>query len=85
MGTHHEDGYSADVEGFLVVGGNTRIRLAKTNGCTVVLAEPCELAPRTEADLLVIVDGRANSRRVILPNGVVQGQTMVPYLVAAPF
>ena len=84
MGTHHEDGYSADVEGFLVVD-DQRIRLAKTNGSTFALAESCELAPGTVGDLLTIVDGQESSRLVKLPAGVTQGQTVVVYTVAAPF
>ncbi|HUY91539.1 MAG TPA: hypothetical protein VMV10_22555 [Pirellulales bacterium] len=84
MGIHHEYGYSADVEGFFVIRGN-RVRLAKTNGRTFVLAEPCELPPGSEGDLLTIVDGKANSRRVLIPEGVCQGQTIVKYVVAAPF
>jgi hypothetical protein len=82
MGTHYEYGYSADVEGFFVTAGE-RIRLAKTNGCTFVLAELCELPPGAEGDLLVIVDGKADSRRVMLPEGVAQGQTLVKYKVTA--
>jgi hypothetical protein len=84
MGIHHEHGYSAEVEGFFVVG-STRIRLAKTNGCTFVVAEPCELSPGTEGDLLVIVDGSKSSRRVVIDGGVALGQRLVGYRVAAPF
>ncbi len=85
MGVHHENGYSADVEGFLVVRGGPRIRLAKTNGDTLTLAESCELAPGTLGELLVIVDGKKNSRLVVLPRGVSMGQSLVRYTVAAPF
>ena len=85
MGIHHEDGYSADVEGFLVVRDGPRIRLAKTNGSTLTLAESCELAPGTLGDLLVIVDGEKSSRLVVLPDGISIGQSQVRYTVAAPF
>jgi len=84
MGIHHKDGYSADVEGFFVADGN-RVRLAKSNGCTFVLAELCELPPDIEGDLLVIVDGKKNSRRVVLRKGVAKGETIVEYDVVAPF
>jgi hypothetical protein len=84
MGVHHEDGYSASVEGYFVVGGR-RIRLAKTNGCTFVLAEPCELAPGTAGELVVIVDGEKNVRSVCVADGVIAGQTVVEYDVMAPF
>jgi hypothetical protein len=84
MGIHHEDGYSADVEGFFVVD-QVRIRLAKTNGCTFVLAEHCVFPPRTEGDLLVIVDGKSSSRRVEVIDGILPGQTIVRYQTAVPF
>jgi hypothetical protein len=84
MGTQRKDGYSADVEGFFVAEGN-RVRLAKSNGCSFVLAEPRELPAGIEGDLLVIVDGKANSRHVVLPKGAGRGQTIVEYKVLAPF
>jgi hypothetical protein len=85
MGIHRENGgYSASVEGFLVVS-NARICLAKTNGSTLTLAEPCELLPGTSASLLVIVDGEKDSRQITLPDGAIHGQTVVRYEVEAPF
>jgi hypothetical protein len=84
MGVHHEDGYSASVEGYFVTS-NRRIRLAKTNGSKFVLAEPCELAPGTTGELVVIVDGEENVRSVSVVDGVVPGQTHVDYEVTAPF
>jgi hypothetical protein len=84
MGVHHEDGYSASVEGYFVIAGR-RIRLAKTNGSTFVVAESCELAPGTSGEIVVIVDGEENVRSVAIVNGVVAGQTVVEYEVTAPF
>jgi hypothetical protein len=84
MGIHHSDGYSADVEGFFIVG-ELRIRLAKTNGSAFFLAESCELPPGTEGDLLVIIDGKSTSRHVEITDGIVPGQTLVRYQTAVPF
>ena len=84
MGRQYEDGYSADVEGFLVVG-SSRFRLAKTNGCTLVLAESCELAPGTAGEIVLVIDGNASSRLVVLPDGVPKGQNVASYTVTAPF
>jgi len=84
MGIHHEHGYSAEVEGFFICE-HARIKLAKTNGRTFTVAEPCEFVPGTQGDLMTIVDGKKSSRRVIIDDGVVLGQTMVGYRVAAPF
>ena len=77
-------GYSAHVEGFFVVGSN-RFRVAKSSGERFCLAEPCELPPGTEGDLVVIVDGSASSRRVVVKNCVTEGYTAVEYDVLAPF
>jgi hypothetical protein len=84
MGIHHEDGYSASVEGFFVIE-QQRIRLAKTNGCTFVVAQPCQVPAGTEGEMLVIVDGNEHSRRVRLPDGIIAGQTLVKYEVSVPF
>jgi len=85
MGLRRENGgYSATDEGFFVYSGE-RIRLAKTNGSTFVLAEPCEIAPGTTGDLLIIVDGKRDSKRVMLPKGVASGQSVAEYAVIAPF
>jgi hypothetical protein len=85
MGIQYERGYSAEVEGFFVHRSGARIRLAKTNGSSITLAETYELAPGTVGELLVIVDGQSDSRQVLLPDGVAKGQTVVSYSVAAPF
>ncbi len=84
MGIHRENGYSACIEGFLLVAG-ARYRLAKTNGIDFVLAEPCELAPGTNGELLIIVDGDCDSKQITLPDGVLRGQTRVRYEGAVPF
>jgi hypothetical protein len=80
MGIHHRDGYSATVEGFLVVG-ESRVRVAKSNECKFALAESCELAPGTPADLMVTVDGSTHTRRILLPQGIARGQVVVEYEV----
>lgn len=59
--------------------------MAKTNGVTFVLAEPCELPPATEGELVIVVDGVSDSKRIVLPYGVALGQTSVRYDVVAPF
>ena len=79
MGIHRENGYSASVEGFLIVG-TVRYRLAKTNTATLLLIDACELAPQTQAELLIIVDGVEDCQSIVLPDGVALGQSVVPYL-----
>ena len=84
MGVKRENGYSASVEGFLVVG-SSQFRLAKTNGDSFVVAEPCELSPQTAAELMIIVDGTTDSTRITLPDGIARGQRLVRYEEALPF
>ena len=81
MGFHRDNGgYSASVEGYFVLNGE-RIRLAKTNDSTFVFAEPCEHAPGTTGDLVVIVDRKTDSKLVVLPKGLAGGQTVAEYSV----
>lgn len=84
MGIRHENGYSATVEGFFVLDGE-RIRLAKTNGRAFVVVESRNLPPGVEGDLVIIIDGVADSRRVVLPEGMIAGQSSVAYEVSVPF
>jgi hypothetical protein len=51
----------------------------------LTLAEACELAPQTEAQLNIIVDKKKSTQMISLINGIVAGQRKVRYLVLAPF
>ena len=84
MGIQRENGYSATVEAFLIVG-DQHIRLAKTGPEKVVLVEPCELAPGTEGQLVMIVDGYREARTVVLDEGADGERREVRYSVAVPF
>ncbi len=84
MGRYHADGYSASVEGFLVIG-DRQIRVAKTNEAFITLAERCELPAGTEGELIVTVDGDSFSQTIRLPSGITVGQSTTAYTVAAPF
>jgi hypothetical protein len=84
MGIQRENGYSASVEAFLVVG-DQHIRLAKTGPEKVVLVEPCELAPGTKGELVIIIDGHRDSRSVVLDEGAMSAQQEVRYSAAVPF
>jgi hypothetical protein len=84
MGIQRENGYSASVEAFLLVGGQ-HIRLAKTGPDKVVAVEPCELPPGTEGELVILVDGHRDSRSVVLDDGAISGRQEIRYSVAVPF
>jgi hypothetical protein len=82
MGIARKDGYSATVEGFFVYNG-TRVRLAKTDHETVYFAEPCELPPGIQGELLFIVDGSESRKPVRLPEGTVADQSFASYETVA--
>jgi len=85
MGVYRESGYSASVHAFFITK-EFKFALAKTNGRTFVLAEPIEFPPGTSGDIVVFLDGEKNSqRRVSIPCGVAKGETIVTYVVEAPF
>jgi hypothetical protein len=84
MGIQRENGYSASVEAFLAFG-ERRLSVAKTGRDSVVLVEPCELPRGTECELVTIVDGRRNSRSIVLDEGAISGRREVRYSVAVPF
>lgn len=79
----HDGGYSATVEGYFVLNGE-RIRLAKTNGSTFVFAAPRQLPQNTEGDLLVIIDGKAESKRILVSR-VFDDDHVAEYRVLVPF
>lgn len=83
MGIHHENGYSASVEGFFVFDGE-RIRVAKSGPTYFYVVEPRDLPAGAEGDLLVIIDGISSSRRIRLPTGMQANQLHTQYEVTAP-
>jgi len=84
MGIQRDNGYSASVEAFLVIG-EQHFSVAKTGRDAVVLAEPCALPPGTEGELVMIVDGHRESRAVVLDDGAINGRREVRYSLAVPF
>jgi hypothetical protein len=84
MGIRRETGYSASVAAYLSVGGQ-RVQIAKLNRDYLTLADSCELAPETEAQLNVIIDEKKSTQMILLNDGVAPGQREVRYSVLAPF
>ena len=84
MGIRRENGYSASVAAYLSVGCQ-RVQVAKMNRDYLTLANACELAPDTEAQLDIIIDEKKSTRMILLNDGVVAGQREVRYSVLAPF
>ena len=84
MGIRRENGYSASVAAYLSVGGR-RVDIAKMNRDYLTLADACELAPETEAQLIIVVDDQKSTQMITLVEGVSAGQREVRYSVLAPF
>ena len=84
MATHQQNGHSAVVAAYLNVGGQ-RVDIAKMNRDYLTLAEACELAPETEAQLNIIIDEIKSTQMIMLVDGVESRQSQVRYSVLAPF
>jgi hypothetical protein len=84
MGRHRKNGYSADVGAFFVANG-VRHKLAKTNGVTLVFAEPTTLARGIVGELVLAVDGNERSRTIRLPEGARNDVEDTEYRDVAPF
>jgi hypothetical protein len=65
--------------------GNHRVDVAKMNRDYLTLADACEFAPETEAELNIIVDEQKSTQMISLVDGVSVGQREVQYSVLAPF
>lgn len=71
-------GYSAQVDGFLIVGGE-RYRIAKSNHLFVHLAEPAAKdIPGGRAVLEITIDGNVDSQPVAI-GYTIAGHTVVEY------
>jgi hypothetical protein len=68
MGMQTIDGYSSTVEIFLTVNGE-QLRVAQIGPDTLILREPRDIRPSTEATLTISIDGRIEEERIILPSG----------------
>ena len=82
MGQRWFDGYSADIEIYLLVGG-VRFDVAQIGGGVLILREPADILPFTDAKLVIIVDGHEEVRPVLLASGVNSDQISVPYQSSA--
>lgn len=65
--------------------GSQRVQVAKMNRDYLTLAEECELAPKTEAQLSIVIDEKKSTQMILLDEGVAAGRRQVRYSVLAPF
>lgn len=79
MGKRWTDGYSADVELYLMVDGE-RYEIAQVGNHRLVMRDERSLPAGTEAILVINVDGVERRREINLCDGVPGGQQLVPYI-----
>ena len=84
MGVSHNDGYSATVEAFLLIG-EQRLKVAKVGRDLLTFSHSCELPPGAEGTLTIKIDGDESTRLIALDDGAFAGSDSVRYSTAAPF
>jgi hypothetical protein len=84
MSIAQREGHSAAIDAYLSVG-NQRFQVAKLNRDYLTLAEPCELAPKTEARLNITIDSKRSTQTISIDEGIAPGQQAVRYSVLVPF
>ena len=78
MGTCWSDGYSSDVEIYLLVG-DERLRVSNVGRNSLVLWDCREIPAGTEADLVITIDGEEEVEHVILTQGAIGGPVPIPF------
>lgn len=79
MGQRWSDGgYSADVLIYLLIDGK-RFDVAQIGGGKLILREPAEIPPFTDATLVLSIDGREEVRQVFLSGGAEIDQRPIAY------
>jgi hypothetical protein len=76
--------HSAKVSAYLLID-RKRMHVAKLNRDHLTLADACVLAPETEAQLNVVIDGKKSTRMILLNDGVAAGQREARYSMLTPF
>ena len=84
MGNRWNDGYSSDVDIYLIVAGG-RIDVAEVGPDSFVINGEFQLPAGTEAELVITVDQSMESYSIVLHEGICAGQERVAYSIAVPF
>lgn len=69
MGTRWSDGYSSNVEIYLIVEGE-KLRVARIGPDSFVIADQVEIPPSTQCKLVIRVDEHEESSDILLFEGV---------------
>jgi hypothetical protein len=78
MGQHWPNGYSADVEIYLLIAGE-RIDVAQVWDGSLILRRSQTIAPSTEATLVLKIDGQEKQEQIFLSEGARSCEEPVPY------
>jgi hypothetical protein len=79
MGQRWFDGYSANIEIFLLVAGK-RHDVAQIGRGSLLLREPTSIPPATDARLTIRIDGHEEIEDVVLIQGAAVNDQPVPFL-----
>lgn len=78
MGQRWSNGYSADVEIFLVIEGK-RYDVAQVGNGGLLLRDSHQIPPSTNATLVLRIDGVEQVEEVVLTDGAVDNEQLVTY------
>ncbi len=78
MGQQWPDGYSAQVDIYLIVDGE-RYDVAQVANGSLVMRDPRPIPPETVATLVLDIDGKNESKEIFLRDGVADSNGFIPY------
>ena len=78
MGQRWFDGYSADIEIYLLINGK-RYDVAQIGGGSLILREPAPIPASTNARLIIRIDGHEEVEHVFLAEGADREDYAVPF------
>jgi hypothetical protein len=78
MGQRGLDGYSAEVEIYLLIDGKRR-EVAQVAGDALVLRDEHPIPPGTSATLVIKVDGHEEREEIFLRDGAENNEQLVPF------
>ena len=78
MGQRWLDGYSAEVEIYLLIDGR-RLDVAQIAGDTLVLRDQQVIPPETSATLVIKIDGHEEREQIFLQAGAESSEELVPF------
>jgi hypothetical protein len=78
MGQRWLDGYSADIEIYLIVDGKKH-DVAQIGGGSLILRDPIATPADTSAKLVIRIDGHEEIEQVVLTNGSAKDEPVISF------